>query len=265
MDIRFLNTALLQQLRENGFHAVPDAVVRVNQTFDGNSGEGYLMLFSGRLVTAERRIGEKEYQIHPVQEPPAETALTMRRNGSRLEVEFHSAGRSFQAEPCFGEADCAETMLRTWIETVPVTTAASGDNAAAATLDPADAEVTREATLFAAGLLFAAHADGEFPTEERNHLENHLPAAALGAGERYLAEKNFPEFIRDAKEFFSPEQLLSLLANQLEAMMSDGKLRSSEMEFLKNEAVELGIPLEEYRMMREYLLLKNQYPALFSL
>lgn len=265
MDIRFLNTALLQQLQKNGFYAAPDAVVRVNQTFDKSSGEGYLLLFSGKLVAAERRLGEKEYRIHPIDESPAETALAMRRNGSRLEVEFHSAGRTFQAEPCFGEADSAETLLRTWLETAPVAAAAPGDNAAAAALTPAAADVTREAMLFAAGLLFAVHADGEFPMEERNHLENHLPAAALGAGERYLEEKTFPEFVSDAKELFSPEQLLSLLANQLEVMMSDGKLRSTEMAFLKNEAVELGIPLEEYRMMREYLLLKNQYPALFSL
>ena len=60
------------------------------------------------------------------------------------------------------------------------------------------------------------------------------------------------------------EQLTSLIANQLELAMCDGDLTGREMDFIRAEVNAWGYPVEEYRALRNFLLLKNQSPILFA-
>ena len=241
MDVKYLNTALLQQLE-----TPPDAAARCNQCFDGTAGEGYLLQYGDELVLAERKIGDPDCRITRFT-PPEPNVLETKRDGGRFVFTLSGAGGTFRAVAMFAEADAAEKMLAGRTQT--------GDSAA---------PVPESAALFAAGMLFAAKADGDIPEEEREMLGRLLPAPVLAEGWRYLREHDAAFFAAEANEKCSAEQKFSLFANQLELMMCDGELRSSEMAFLKQEAAAFGIPLEEYRKLRDLLVLKNQFPVLFE-
>ena len=80
----------------------------------------------------------------------------------------------------------------------------------------------------------------------------------------YTQTNSFEVFLAAVKAAFSPEQLTCLIANQLEVEMCDGDLTGREMDFIRSEVNAWDYPVEEYRALRGFLLLKNQSPMLFA-
>ena len=117
---------------------------------------------------------------------------------------------------------------------------------------------------FAAGLLWAVRADGNLAPEQEEMLRKLCPPAALEAGVDYTQSNGFDAFLSAVKSTFSREQLTCLIANQLELAMCDGDLTGREMDFIRAEVNAWGYPVDEYRALRNFLLLKNQSPILFA-
>ncbi len=242
MDVMFLSSAIKTLAEKAGITSEPLCAVRLNQTFSGDPGEGSIVAFPGRVLFAERAFGDLDYHI-TLATPEEITILQNDRHGNRLQFSLDVKGKHCSGIATFSEADAAEQLF------LRLTTKVREENHAL--------------LLFGAGLVWAASADQKIDEEELLVLNRLLSPNTIHAAEAYCRIHELPEFAAEVKKTFSREQLLSLLANQLDLMMSNGELRSVEMEFLKQEVELIGFPMDEYRKLRELMILKNQASNLF--
>lgn len=255
MDVNFIPGNLREALTSGGVAGKILHAVRFSRRFSGESGEGYFLLTEREFAALDRGFGSSEFRL--VSCPAAEVSVRKRESeGNHVSVEIGLPdGTVLAGSASFSEGDALEELLDS-LEAG----AGSMVESAAASAEP----VSENAKLFAAGLLWAVRADGNLAPEQEEMLRKLCPPAALRAGVEYTQTNSFEVFLAAVKAAFSPEQLTSLIANQLELAMCDGDLTGREMDFIRSEVNAWDYPVEEYRALRGFLLLKNQSPILFA-
>lgn len=255
MDVNFIPGNLRDALTSGGISGAVRHAVRFSRKFSGGSGEGYFLLTEREFAALDRGFGSSEFRL--VSCPAAEVSVRKRESeGNHVSVEIALPdGTILTGCASFSEGDALEELLDS-LEAG----AGSMVESAAASAEP----VSENAKLFAAGLLWAVRADGNLAPEQEEMLRKLCPPAALRAGVEYTQTNSFEVFLAAVKTTFSREQLTSLIANQLELAMCDGDLTGREMDFIRAEVNAWGYPVEEYRALRNFLLLKNQSPILFA-
>lgn len=255
MDVNFIPGNLRDALTSGGVAGKILHAVRFSRRFSGESGEGYFFLTDREFAAIDRGFGSSEFRRMSC--PVAEVSTRKRQvDGNNVSVEIALPdGTILTGCASFSEGDALKELLDS-LEAG----AGSAEESAAASAEP----VSENAKLFAAGLLWAVRADGNLAPEQEEMLRKLCPPAALRAGVEYTQTNSFEVFLAAVKAAFSREQLTSLIANQLEVEMCDGDLTGREMDFIRSEVNVWGYPVEEYRALRGFLLLKNQSPILFA-
>lgn len=256
MDVNFIPGNLREALTSGGVAGKILHAVRFSRRFSGGSGEGYFLLTEREFAALDRGFGSSEFRL--VSCPAAEVSVRKRESeGNHVSVEIALPdGTILTGCASFSEGDALKELL----DSLENEAAGSAVESAAASAEP----VSENAKLFAAGLLWAVRADGNLAPEQEEMLRKLCPPAALRAGVEYTQTNSFEVFLAAVKAAFSPEQLTSLIANQLEVEMCDGDLTGREMDFIRTEVNAWGYPVDEYRALRGFLLLKNQSPILFA-
>lgn len=250
MDVNFIPGNLREALVADGISGTVRHAVRFSRKFSGESGEGYFFLTDREFAALDRGFGSSEFRL--VSCSPEEATIRKREStGNNVVVEIAVPdGTILAGSASFSEAAALETLL---------------DCLSGGAVPPAETvPVSENATLFAAGLLWAVRSDGNLAPEQEVMLRELCPPAVLQAGVAYTQTNSFEAFLAAVKAAFSREQLTSLIANQLELAMCDGDLTGLEMDFIRTEVNAWGYPVEEYRALRGFLLLKNQSPILFA-
>lgn len=252
MDVNFIPGNLKVALASGGIAGTVLHAVRFSRKFTGESGEGYFFLTEREFAALDRGFGSSEFRRMSC--PVAGVSIRKRQvDGNNVSVEIALPdGTVLAGCASFSEGDALEKLL---------------DSLNAGTVSPVEqdaAPVSENAKLFAAGLLWAVRSDGELAPEQEVMMRKLCPPAALQAGVDYTQSNGFDVFLSAVKSTFSREQLTSLIANQLELAMCDGDLTGREMDFIRAEVNAWGYPVEEYRALRNFLLLKNQSPILFA-
>lgn len=252
MDVNFIPGNLREALTSGGVAGPVLHAVRFGRKFSGESGEGYFFLTEREFAAFDRGFGSSEFRL--VSCPVAEVSTRKRQvDGNNVSVEVVLPdGTILAGSASFSEGAALEKLL---------------DSLSAGAVSPVEQEaapVSENAKLFAAGLLWAVRADGNLAPEQEEMLRKLCPPAVLQAGVAYTQTNSFEAFLAAVKAAFSREQLTCLIANQLELAMCDGDLTGREMDFIRAEVNAWGYPVEEYRALRNFLLLKNQSPILFA-
>ncbi len=236
MDIRFISPGILRHVAGK-----PELAVRLERTGDGEPGDGMLLLCGRTLHLVERARGQFDYRTR-------QAGL----DGMQL-VASDDASATLEGEA--GRWVCRWSIL---------------DGADAAKLLQTLGGVEKDdvavswAALFAAGLLYAAAADVESAKDQEPLIREFVSPAAFRSGAALRAASPLGEFTRLIREKCNTEQKLSLLANQLELMMSDGMFRRSERAFAAEFAAGIGVGSDVFNSLERFMILKNQYSALFS-
>lgn len=252
MDVNFIPGNLREALTSGGVAGKILHAVRFSRQFSGESGEGYFFRTDREFAAIDRGFGRSEFRRMSC--PVAGVSIRKRQvDGNNVSVEIALPdGTILTGCASFSEGDALEKLL---------------DSLNAGTVSPVEqdaAPVSENAKLFAAGLLWAVRSDGDLAPEQEAMVRKLCPPAALQAGVDYTQSNGFEAFLSAVKSTFSREQLTSLIANQLELAMCDGDLTGREMDFIRAEVNAWGYPVEEYRALRNFLLLKNQSPILFA-
>lgn len=248
MDVNFIPGNLREALTSGGVAGKILHAVRFSRRFSGESGEGYFFLTDREFAAIDRGFGSSEFRRMSC--PVAEVSTRKRQvDGNNVSVEIGLPdGTVLAGSASFSEGTALDELL----------------DCLSGGVVPPPVPVSENAKLFAAGLLWAVRADGNLAPEQEEMLRKLCPPAALRAGVEYTQTNSFEVFLAAVKAAFSPEQLTSLIANQLEVEMCDGDLTGREMDFIRSEVNAWGYPVEEYRALRNFLLLKNQSPILFA-
>ena len=256
MDVNFIPGNLREALTSGGVAGKILHAVRFSRRFSGESGEGYFFLTDREFAAIDRGFGSSEFRL--VSCPAAEVSVRKRESeGNHVSVEIGLPdGTVLAGSASFSEGDALKELL----DSLENEAAGSAVESAAASAEP----VSENAKLFAAGLLWAVRSDGNLAPEQEVMLRELCPPAVLQAGVAYTQTNSFEAFLAAVKAAFSREQLTSLIANQLELAMCDGDLTGLEMDFIRTEVNAWGYPVDEYRALRGFLLLKNQSPILFA-
>lgn len=256
MDVNFIPGNLRDALTSGGVAGKILHAVRFSRRFSGESGEGYFLLTEREFAALDRGFGSSEFRL--VSCPAAEVSVRKRESeGNHVSVEIGLPdGTVLAGSASFSEGDALKELL----DSLENEATGAAVESAAASAEP----VSENAKLFAAGLLWAVRSDGDLAPEQEVMLRELCPPAALQAGVEYTQSNSFETFLEAVKTTFSREQLTSLIANQLEVEMCDGNLTGQEMDFIRTEVNAWNYPVEEYRALRGFLLLKNQSPILFA-
>ncbi len=248
MDVNFIPGNLRDALTSGGVAGKILHAVRFSRRFSGESGEGYFFLTDREFAAIDRGFGSSEFRL--VSCPVAEVSVRKRESeGNHVSVEIGLPdGTVLAGSASFSEGTALDELL----------------DCLSGGVVPPPVPVSENAKLFAAGLLWAVRADGNLAPEQEEMLRKLCPPAALEAGVDYTQSNGFDAFLSAVKSTFSREQLTCLIANQLELAMCDGDLTGREMDFIRSEVNVWGYPVEEYRALRNFLLLKNQSPILFA-
>ncbi len=241
MDIRFISPGILRLVS-----GTPELAVRLDRTSRDESGDGMLLLCGQTLFVVERKLGAFEYQAQSV----GLDRLRIVSSDRKAAVIEHDAGRWTWRWSLLDDDGAAKLLA--------AVSAGTPSEAAAA----ADGSVLW-ATLFVAGLMFAADAGGELPASQEQMVRQLAPPEALRSGVAFYTGHELGEFAALIREKCSAEQKLSLLANQLEVMMVDGLFRRKERTFGLEFANQIGIDSATFHALEQYLILKNQYNSLF--
>ena len=252
MDVNFIPGNLKAALASDGIAGTVLHAVRFSRKFTGESGEGYFFLTDREFAAIDRGFGRSEFRRMSC--PVAGASIRKRQvDGNNVSVEIALPdGTILTGCASFSEGDALEKLL------------ASLNAGTVSPVEQDAAPVSENAKLFAAGLLWAVRSDGDLAPEQETMVRKLCPPAALQAGVDYTQSDGFEAFLSAVKSTFSREQLTSLIANQLELAMCDGDLTGREMDFIRAEVNAWGYPVEEYRALRNFLLLKNQSPILFA-
>ena len=255
MDVNFIPGNLREALTSGGVAGKILHAVRFSRRFSGESGEGYFFLTDREFAAIDRSFGSSEFRLMSC--PVAGASIRKRQvDGNNVSVEIALPdGTILTGCASFSEGDALEELLDS-LEAG----AGSAVESAAVSAEP----VSENAKLFVAGLLWAVRSDGDLAPEQETMVRKLCPPAALQAAVDYTQSNGFEAFLSAVKSTFSREQLTSLIANQLELAMCDGDLTGREMDFIRAEVNAWGYPVEEYRALRNFLLLKNQSPILFA-
>ena len=248
MDVNFIPGNLREALTSGGVAGKILHAVRFSRRFSGESGEGYFFLTDREFAAIDRGFGSSEFRRMSC--PVAEVSTRKRQvDGNNVSVEIALPdGTVLAGSASFSEGTALDELL----------------DCLSGGVVPPPVPVSENAKLFAAGLLWAVRADGNLAPEQEEMLRKLCPPAALRAGVEYTQTNSFEVFLAAVKSTFSREQLTSLIANQLELAMCDGDLTGLEMDFIRTEVNAWGYPVDEYRALRGFLLLKNQSPILFA-
>lgn len=248
MDVNFIPGNLREALTSGGVAGKILHAVRFSRRFSGESGEGYFFLTDREFAAIDRGFGSSEFRRMSC--PVAEVSTRKRQvDGNNVSVEIALPdGTVLAGSASFSEGTALDELL----------------DCLSGGVVPPPVPVSENAKLFAAGLLWAVRADGNLAPEQEEMLRKLCPPAALRAGVEYTQTNSFEVFLAAVKAAFSREQLTSLIANQLEVEMCDGNLTGQEMDFIRTEVNAWNYPVEEYRALRGFLLLKNQSPMLFA-
>lgn len=226
MDVNFIPGNLREALTSGGVAGKILHAVRFSRQFSGESGEGYFFRTDREFAALDRGFGSSEFRLMSC--PVAGVSIRKRQvDGNNVSVEIALPdGTILTGCASFSEGDALKELLDS-LEAG----AGSAEESAAASAEP----VSENAKLFAAGLLWAVRADGNFAPEQEEMLRKLCPPAALRAGVEYTQTNSFEVFLAAVKAAFSPEQLTCLIANQLEVEMCDGDLTGREMDFIRSE------------------------------
>ncbi len=248
MDVNFIPGNLRDALTSGGVTGKILHAVRFSRRFSGESGEGYFFLTDREFAAIDRGFGSSEFRRMSC--PAAEVSVRKRESeGNHVSVEIGLPdGTVLAGSASFSEGTALDELL----------------DCLSGGVVPPPVPVSENAKLFAAGLLWAVRADGNLAPEQEAMVRKLCPPAALQAGVDYTQSNGFEVFLSAVKSTFSREQLTSLIANQLELAMCDGDLTGREMDFIRSEVNAWDYPVEEYRALRSFLLLKNQSPMLFA-
>lgn len=243
MDMRFISPGILRLVT-----GTPELAVRLDRTSCDESGDGMVLLCGRTLFLVERKLGAFEYQAKSVELK----RLRLISSDPKSAVIEHDGGRwTWRWSMLDGEG--AAKLLAA---IAPAADRASGSATAT------DGGLSW-ATLFVAGLMYAADADGELPESQEQMVRQLSPPEALRSGVAFYTAHELGGFAALVREKCSAEQKLSLLANQLEVMMVDGLFRRKERTFGLEFANQIGIDGATFRALEQYIILKNQYNALF--
>lgn len=248
MDVNFIPGNLRDALTSGGVAGKILHAVRFSRRFSGESGEGYFFLTDREFAAIDRGFGSSEFRRMSC--PVAEVSTRKRQvDGNNVSVEIALPdGTVLAGSASFSEGTALDELL----------------DCLSGGVVPPPVPVSENAKLFAAGLLWAVRSDGNLAPEQEVMLRELCPPAALQAGVEYTQSNSFETFLEAVKTTFSREQLTCLIANQLELAMCDGDLTGREMDFIRAEVNAWDYPVEEYRALRGFLLLKNQSPMLFA-
>lgn len=255
MDVNFIPGNLREALTSGGVTGKILHAVRFSRQFSGESGEGYFFRTDREFAAIDRSFGSSKFRL--MSRPVAGVSIRRRKvEGNNVSAEVVLPdGTVLAGSASFSEGNALEKLLDS-LEAG----AGSAVESAAVSAEP----VSENAKLFVAGLLWAVRSDGDLAPEQEAMVRKLCPPAALQAGVDYTQSNGFEAFLSAVKSTFSREQLTSLIANQLELAMCDGDLTGREMDFIRAEVNAWGYPVEEYRALRNFLLLKNQSPILFA-
>lgn len=254
MDTKFVVLSLLRQAEAVGASGEVTYAIRLDKTFDGRSGEGYILCFGDTVCLADRPLGQGTYRCQAA--PLAEVRVKkLERGNSNSFADLDFAGSAVGCHWSWAENKDAERLLALFAGNAA--TAESPAQAPAAAPD-------RTAELFVAGLMYAAESSGQLSPEQEQLIRELAPGDMLTRGLDYYHGHDLITYVGAVRAAFNREQLLSLLANQLEVVMVDGDFRSAERRGMEELGRKLGFPAAEYEKILEVILCKNRSPLLFS-
>lgn len=252
MDTKFVVLSLLRKAAESGVTGAVTHAVRLDRAFDGQPGEGYLLCFGDTVCLAERPLGEPDYRCLAapcsavrVGKPEAAGSLL-----SSVRIDFNGTPLSCSWSWAENE-DAADLFAR-------LPGMESGGEAPVP-----ETAADSPGALFVAGLMFGAEFNGELPPEQEKWIRNLAAPNALKPGMALYQQHDLAAYAALVKAKFSEEQLVSLLANQLEVIMSDGDLRPCERDGMREFVRLIGFPEPRYREMLDVILQKNSHAVLF--
>jgi hypothetical protein len=233
------------------------AVLRSASTLMGGPGESCLVALPENLCLLYKDSGAEDYTKLDLRTVKGLRDLVLRKEKFNTFLDFVFESKVYPMKFSMLDGKDLEKVVEIW-KKISASRVTSETGAPAA--GPPPGEGLSPAACFAAALMFLLSSGGREPLRDRAFLERlmHWGADALPAAEKHLAERGGGgEFLPDLASRLSPEQKLCVLANMLDAAMSDGVFHSAEQEAVAKFADAAGIAESDRSALLDAMLVKN--------
>ena len=268
MNIAFLPEKIKSELPPVS-DKTPALAARAYGSIEGETGEGYLIACSGKLLAFSRKAGEdnfrklsgmfgKEISKLDTRHDKFNTFLDMNINGVPYSIKFSSSEqkelenlveslKSFKPEdmqpsiPDAGQASTASSVKVAMPETAKTVKSA---------LTPLE--------ILAVALMYVSSCDSKISEDEDRYIVEIFRGnkPVLESALVYYKTHRYEEFLMNLGSL-KEKQKLCILANMIEIAMKDSALHRSEQEYFRKFVEVAGLKDEQYKAINSVLYVKN--------
>lgn len=270
MNIAFLPEKVKSELTAVS-SKIPIFAARAYGSIEGETGEGYLVSFAGRLLLFSRKAGEDNFRKLSGVLGNEISKLEARQDKFNTFLDIILNGTPYSIKFSNSEHKELESLVESLKSYKPELVAASVPDAGGQTSGPST-KVTPQVppTLkktsssltplesLAVALMYVSSCDTKITEDEDRCIveifKDNKPV--LGHALTYFKTHRYEEFLENIG-CLNENQKLCILANMIEIAMKDAALHRSEQEYLKRFIEAAGLKDEQYKAIRSVLYVKN--------
>ncbi len=270
MNYTFLPDKVKASLKEALGGRIPGIIARASGDLLGESGEGYVIAEGNDLVLYTRKLGESAFREIRAALDRDVTDFRIEKDAGQGVLVLALGDTTYRIKGSTFEIRELEPVIRRWSgggagpATAPPPAPSGSAPTAARPVGPPPPLTPM--TGLAAALMHVAMADGKVAPEEDRYIIAACQGdqALLQAALAYFKGHTYAELLADLKGILRHEQRLCILANLMELGMSDGTLRSSEQQLMRDFVAAMGLSEDELETIRQVLIIKNRTSILSS-
>lgn len=270
MNIAFLPEKVKSEFAEVS-SKIPILAARAYGSIEGETGEGYLVSFAGRLLLFSRKAGEdnfrklsgvlgKEISKLETRQDKFSTFLDIILNGTPYSIKFSSSEHK--------ELETLVESLKSYkpeLDAVPAPdTGVKPSPQPTKVTSPAPDAVKKGSSALtpleslAVALMYVSSCDSKISSEEDSVIVEIFKdnKQVLGSSLAYYKSHRYEEFLGNLGAL-NENQKLCILANMLEVAMRDGSLHRTEQECIRKFVQVSGLKDEQYKAISSVLYVKN--------
>ena len=235
MKFSFLPEEIKSEIDASLIDNDPLALARSNMAVDGHMGESFIVAYDKKFYFFSKAMGSPAYtKIEGIYSDISEMNVSKDAKNSIIEIQIEKKKSTFKFSPL--EERNLQKVYTKWLML---------------SLSPFIALL--------AALMYLASEDDNVSIEENDYilkLANH-DEDLLNTAHNFYQEQPIETLFAILKGY-SKEQQYCIMANLLELAMCDGVLHSKELKLIRRFARSMGMRDEEYKIVKQVMIMKNQ-------
>lgn len=118
----------------------------------------------------------------------------------------------------------------------------------------------------ATAMIYMMSSDGEIAEEEMHYLSMTLqsfgdPQELVNTASKYARKNNLEKFLEEANGILTDDQKMTILANLIDVLLSDGSAEDEEQELFYTFVEAFGVSDEEIQPYIDIISIKNDFAS----